>query len=149
MKIERRQGLSAGAAEGRSAAGGGVRAASAGFSGVLKEADRRLADGEIERLAGRIEELGGRLAEAPSITLAEAYREAVGALVKKIVENGFAISHSSVQEKRGTHKMYALVQEIDGRLLELLRTVLDGAQEPLQLLGLLGEIKGLLVSLRL
>ena len=147
MKIEHKSRPFSGVAESRSATG--IRAASDGFAGVLKTVDRRLADGEIARLTARIEELGGRLVEAPSITLAEAYREAVSALVKKIVENGFTISNSSVQEARGAHKMYALVQEIDDRLLELLRTVLDGAHEPLHLLGLIGEIKGLLVSLRL
>lgn len=148
MKIERKSAPSSGVLESRNAAAE-TRPGSGEFAGALQAADRRIADGEIARLTASVEALGNQLVDAPSIALVEAYREAVGALVKKIVKNSFAISNSSVQEARGQRKIYALIREIDEHLLELLRTVLSDAHESLHLLDLIGEIKGLLVSLRL
>ena len=148
MKIERKSRSSSQLPELRNAAAGS-RPEGGEFASVLRTADRRIADGEIARLTASVEELGNRLLEAPSMTLAQAYRDAVRAFVKKIVENGFVISNSAVDEAGGQRKVHALVEEIDDHLLQLLRVVLGDERESLQLLHLIGEIKGLLVSLRL
>ncbi len=148
MKIERKSRSSARRPELRNAAAG-HRTEGDEFASVLRTADRRIADGEVARLTASVEELGNRLLKAPSMALAQAYRDAVRAFVKEVVENGFIISNSAVDEAPGQRKVYALVEEIDDHLLQLLRIVLGDERESLQLLHVIGEIKGLLVSLRL
>ena len=47
----------------------------------------------------------------------------------------------------GTHSTLALVKEVDQKLVELTEQVMDHEKKTVDLLGLIGEIKGLLVNI--
>ena len=48
---------------------------------------------------------------------------------------------------RGRTKVYKIVKEVDKKLIDLANTVLEKEQNGLDILGLVGEIKGLLVNI--
>ena len=49
--------------------------------------------------------------------------------------------------QRGSTKVYKLVKEVDKKLIDLTNEVLDKEKKGLDILGLVGEIKGMLINL--
>ena len=118
------------------------------FRAQVLSAGKRRADEEADQLLARVEELGAQLIKRPALPAVEMYRDAVRRFVALVVNRGLGLLASSVRE-RSRIKVYAVVREIDARLLELLEAALAEGKEPLRILALVGEIKGLLISLRL
>lgn len=109
----------------------------------------RVGEEETGRLCERVWMLGRALADHQSLLRAEQYREAIRSLVRHIVQNGIRLSVADIRDRYGKRKLYAALQEIDQQLLELLQNTIENQNEPLHILHILGEAKGLLISLRM
>ena len=63
------------------------------------------------------------------------------------VNNGLQLEEQRGLGWRGRTKVYKIVKEVDKKLIDLANTVLEKEQNGLNILGLVGEIKGLLVNI--
>ncbi len=118
------------------------------FLALLTQEKALTAKGEIDSMVTQVQNLGDALVYSQSFSAVQAYRTAVKKLVDHIVKNGLAVKNEALSDTRGRKKLYAIWEEIDGHLLSLLQQALHNQLEPLAILHVVGEVKGLLISLQ-
>ncbi len=118
------------------------------FLTLLAQDKALMAKDEIDSMVTQVQNLGDALVYSQSFSTVQAYRMAVKKLVDHIVKNGLAVKNEALSDTRGRKKLYATWEEIDGHLLALLQQALQNQLEPLAILHVVGEVKGLLISLQ-
>ena len=146
MKIERKTSASGAARTQREH--GHLRAGvNEDFLSLLSEQQLQIDHDEIDRMLMHVAHLGDALVFSQSIRAVEAYRIAVKKLVDHIVKNGLAVKNEALSDSRGRRKLYAILEEVDRHLLTLLQHALHNQLEPLEIHSIVGEVKGLLITL--
>lgn len=120
-----------------------------GFTEQIAQVEREYAARDCDEMLAQVFELGERLDAGRSLVLVAEYRKAVQAFVRHVVRHGIGLAGQASRDPRGRQQLHTVLQEIDAHLLELLNWTLDKERQPLQLLHVLGEMRGLLINLRL
>ena len=110
----------------------------------------RREDITFERLTKRMQELeaqGKVLADTQSIDHLRKYKKLVKDFMDDAVKNGLQLEERRGFSQRGSAKVYKLVKEVDQKLVELTNAVLDKEEKGISLLGMIGEIQGLLINI--
>ena len=118
------------------------------FRSLLDEAGAGQQKAELDRLLQEVNEKGNQLVAAQSLDAAYVYRQAVKQYLDVLVKGSLAVASNTTTDRFGKQKLYTVVQEIDRRLIELLDLAITDQKEPLRLLKIVGEVKGLLISLQ-
>ncbi len=118
------------------------------FQVLLEEAGTDQQKAELDRLLQEVNQKGEVLVASQSLDAAYAYRQAVKKYLDILVKGSLVVSSQTSTDRFGRQKMYAVVQEIDRQLIDLLDLAITDQKEPLQLLKIVGEVKGLLISLQ-
>jgi len=71
----------------------------------------------------------------------------VKTFLQDTVYNGLDLKRSSSFSLDGQHSMLQIVEEVDAKLIELTEQVMGQEKKTVDLLDLIGEIKGLLINL--
>ena len=117
------------------------------FRAVLEDAGSDQQNAELDRLLQEVNRKGDVFVATQSLDAAYAYRQAVKKYLDVLVKGSMAVTSKTSTDRYGKQKMYAVVQEIDQHLIGLLNLAISDQKEPLQLLRIVGEVKGLLISL--
>lgn len=147
MKIERKTSASA-KARGEWEHALSPKGTSEEFLALLTQEKALTAKDEIDSMVTHLQSLGDALVYSQSFSAVQAYRMAIKKLVDRIVKNGLVVRNEAFSDTRGRKKLYATWEEIDGHLLALLQQALQNQLEPLAILHVVGEVKGLLISLQ-
>ncbi len=94
-----------------------------------------------------IEKQGQRLAEHRTVEDLNKFKKLVKDLMDDAVKFGLKLEERQGFNRRGRSKVYKIIKEVDKKLLEVTDTVLDQQKKGLEVLSLVGEIKGLLVNI--
>lgn len=117
------------------------------FSAVM--ATKR-SDMEVERLnklVADIEEQGKILAESSTVEDLKRYKSMVKEFMDDVVKNGVKLQQSRGFNRGGRTRIYKIVSKVDEKLMELSDAVLKRQEKGLNILKIVGEIKGLLVDI--
>src|SRR5213080_1898939 len=112
--------------------------------------DKKRADVTFERLNQKMQEIesqGNKLADSRTVENLRKYKKLVKDFMDDAVKNGLELQEKRGFSHRGSSKIYKLVKEVDKKLIDLTNTVLDKEQKGLDILGLVGEIKGMLINI--
>lgn len=101
----------------------------------------------IEKLVQDIEKQGDKLARYRTFRELTKFKRMVKSFLQETVYNGLDLQKSSSFSFEGHHSTLALVKEVDDKLVELTDDVMNHEKKTVDLLGLIGEIKGLLVNI--
>ena len=110
----------------------------------------RRTDITLERLTKRMQEIeaqGRVLADTQSIDHLRKYKKLVKDFMDDAVKNGLQLEERRGFSQRGSAKVYKLVKEVDQKLVELTNAVLDKEEKGISLLGMIGEIQGMLINI--
>ncbi len=110
----------------------------------------RREDITFERLTKRMQELeaqGKVLADTQSIEHLRKYKKLVKDFMDDAIKNGLQLEERRGFSQRGSAKVYKLVKEVDQKLVELTNAVLDKEERGISLLGMIGEIQGMLINI--
>lgn len=110
----------------------------------------RRADITFERLTKRMQEIeaqGKVLADTQSIEHLRKYKKLVKDFMDDAIKNGLQLEERRGFSQRGSAKVYKLVKEVDQKLVELTNAVLDKEERGISLLGMIGEIQGMLINI--
>jgi len=113
---------------------------------VLKQ-EERLHGEQITRLLGDISSAGDRLARSRNLRDMAKFKMLVRRFLKESVESGLGLKHSHTWNQFGEGRRLNIVQTIDEKLIELAEALLNDEQTSVELLGKIGEIKGLLINI--
>lgn len=104
----------------------------------------------FERLSKMVEDIesqGKVLAETRTIDELRKYKKMVKEFMDEAVQNGLQLEERRGFNRRGRTKIYKIVKEVDKKLIDLTNSVLDQEKKGLDILNMVGEIKGLLINI--
>ena len=128
----------------------GGRKTSNGAADFLSAAAAAEDRGVVERLrakAGEIAAQGEKLADKVDIKELRAYKKLIADFMDEAVGNSRRFSRQSFLDRRGRHKVYAVIKKINEELDELTRDVLNDEKDRLKILKRLDDIKGLILDI--
>lgn len=112
--------------------------------------DKKRTDVTFERLNKKMQEIenvGENLVESRTVENLRKYKKLVKDFMEDAVKNGLELKEQRGFSHRGSSKIYKLVKEVDKKLIDLTNAVLDKEHKGLDLLGMVGEIKGMLINI--
>ena len=117
------------------------------FSDVMSKKREHLLYERLDQLREKIEAQGEKLGKSQTIEDFRAYKKLVKQFMDDAVSNGLKLEEQRGFDWRGRTKVYKIVKEVDGKLIDLANEVLAKEKKGLNILSLLGEIEGLLINI--
>lgn len=115
------------------------------------ETVQKAEDGNIvTRLREKADEIvkqGEKLAEKVDIKELRVYKKLISDFMDEAVGNSRKFSRQSFLDRRGRHKVYAVIKKVNEELDELTREVLQGERDRIKILKKLDDIKGLILDI--
>ncbi|QED49603.1 YaaR family protein [Cytobacillus dafuensis] len=124
-----------------------VATESVSFSDVVSKKRENLVHEKLMLLQADIEDQGKNLAQSRTIEDLKKYKRLVKSFMEEAVNNGLKLEEQRGFFRHGRTKVYKLVKEVDQKLIDLTNEVLDKEKKGLDILGLVGEIQGLLINI--
>ncbi|MFJ7932009.1 YaaR family protein [Peribacillus sp. NPDC096448] len=117
------------------------------FQQMVQTQDQKMQIQTLNRLIGDIEGVGQRLVRSRTFRELAKYKALVKRFVKEAVEYGLELKQSTSWNEYGQSRPLKTVETIDARLVELSEEILSKEKSSLEILEMIGEIKGLLINL--
>ena len=112
------------------------------YSGQLNE--------RIDKALAHIDELGARLSQSLSMTDLKRYREAIASLMKDLTSNMVEVRTQLEWDSQAwEHRTLVTIRKVNEELEKLTGLVLAQEQDRLAILDKIGEIKGMLLDVRM
>lgn len=117
------------------------------FSGVMEKHNQKMQAHSLNKLLVDIDQAGTRLLRSRNFKEIAKYKSLVKRFVKEAVDFGMDLKQSQSWNQYGQSRALKTVQTIDAQLTELTEEVVNQEKDAIDLLGRIGEIKGLLINL--
>jgi len=117
------------------------------FQKMVQTQAQKMQGYELEKLMESIQKQGDKVIRYRTIRELAKYKRLVKDFVKEAVDFGLGVSHSHSFNTTGSNRKLTLVKTIDDKLVDLTEAILADEERSIDLLGLIGEIKGLLINL--
>lgn len=117
------------------------------FGDTLRKTEEQDLSTRLHRLMSDIEKQGENLAKSMDIRELKKYKKMVSEFMDEVVNNSLKFSKQSHFDRRGRHKVYALVKKINARIEELSREFLKDEKDNIKILESIGHIKGMLLDM--
>ncbi|KGP71522.1 YaaR family protein [Pontibacillus yanchengensis] len=118
-----------------------------GFESMVQTQSNKLRQGELQRLMDDITKQGEKVARYRSFKDLARYKRLVKSFVEESVQYGMDLKQSHSWNMEGQNRKLTIVESVDEKLVELTDAVMQQEKKSIDVLGIIGEIKGLLVNL--
>lgn len=117
------------------------------FSNAMKSSQSKLQNDSLNHLMARVGAQGEKLANQRTFENLVSYKQAVKQFITETVRGGLYLSDEQSHSPGGSMKPQQIIKVIDEKLIEIQDQVLNNEEDGIGTLGLVGEIKGLLINL--
>ncbi|UJL46459.1 YaaR family protein [Virgibacillus sp. NKC19-16] len=117
------------------------------FHKQLQSQTKHLKQQELQQLMKNITMQGDKVARFRSFRDITKFKRMVKDFLKETVYNGLDLQKSYGFNMEGQNRKLAVVKEVDAKLLELTEEMMNQEKKTVDILGLIGEIKGLLINI--
>lgn len=117
------------------------------FTDVFQQQSEQKTIDELNRQIKDIQQQGDRLSKSMTVRELAIYRNMIKRFLEETARRGVILKETKGWDRRGRGKRYKLLDEIDATLLNMADDLLDSEQGRIDLLGRVGEIRGLLINL--
>ena len=101
----------------------------------------------VDALMEDIVEQGNRIAQHMDIHDMKRYRGLIKEFLNEVVYRSHKFSRENFLDRRGRHRVYGIIKLIDSNLDELASELVADEKDHISILGMIGEIKGLLLDI--
>ena len=101
----------------------------------------------VDALMEDIVEQGNRIAQHMDIHDMKRYRGLIKEFLNEVVYRSHKFSRENFLDIRGRHRVYGIIKLIDSNLDELASELVADEKDHISILGMIGEIKGLLLDI--
>lgn len=119
----------------------------ASFAEMVAKSSLRMQENALQQLMHRIQEKGELLARQMTMQHLRDYKKLVKQFLNEAVEYGLELQERQGLNTRGRPRGYKIVEEVDQKLIELTNEILSEEKNHLEILSLVGDIKGLLINI--
>lgn len=102
---------------------------------------------KLTSLMKDIEEQGAKIAKHMDIKDMKKYRSSIKEFMNEIVSRSHEFSRENFLDRRGRHRVYGIVRQVDKNLDELATELLKEEKDNLAILGKIDDIRGLLLDI--
>lgn len=102
------------------------------------------------RLISMMEEItmqGDKLVKRRDIKDMKKYRSLIKDFMNEVVNRSHVFSRENFLDKRGRHRVYGIIRQVDEKLDELARELVKDETDALTILNKIGEIRGLILDI--
>lgn len=102
------------------------------------------------RLTAMMEEIarqGDRISKKMDIRDMRKYRTLIKSFMNEIVTRSHKFSRENFLDRRGRHRVYGIIKQVDDTLDELARELVKDEKDHITILNMIGEIRGLLLDI--
>lgn len=102
------------------------------------------------RLTAMMEEItrqGDRIGKKMDIKDMRKYRTLIKSFMNEVVTRSHKFSRENFLDRRGRHRVYGIIKQVDDTLDELARELVKDEKDHLAILNKIGEIRGLLLDI--
>lgn len=117
------------------------------FRGIVQSQVNQLQHQEIEKLVDDITKQGNKLARFRSFRDLAKFKHMVKRFLKEATANGLKRDSDHRVGPLGHTRRFATIKEVDEKLIELTEAMMNEEKKTVDLLALIGEIKGLLLNI--
>ena len=119
----------------------------ANFTNQLKRVEEENYRERLRSLAERIFEQGEKLGKKADLKEFKVYKKLISNFLDEAVANSFKFSKKNFLDRRGRHRIYAVIKRIDEELEELAKDVLAKEKDNIKILKRLDDIRGLILDI--
>lgn len=117
------------------------------FESVVQAQQQKLKSEHLSTLLSKIDQQGERLRKSQTLSDLREYKRLVKRFMKEAVEYGMNLKQSRSWNGHGHLETMHVVERIDEELIALTDELVTRQGKSIDILGKIGEIKGLLVNL--
>jgi uncharacterized protein YaaR (DUF327 family) len=117
------------------------------FQSRLNQVECRNYEDKLNELISKIMAQGQRLGEKIDIRELKIYKKLIAEFLRETIENTTKFSKQSFLDRRGRHRVYALVRKINNELELLTRDILNDEKDKIRILQRLDDIRGLVLDI--
>lgn len=117
------------------------------FNKMIQSQTIKLKQQEIKHLMQEISIQGDKLDRSRSVRDLVIFKRLIKDFLEETVYNGLQLQTSHSFSFTGESQKLSIVKEVDEKLIELTEEIMNQEEKTVDLLGVIGEIKGLLVNL--
>ncbi len=102
------------------------------------------------RLTAMMEEItrqGDRISKKMDIRDMRKYRTLIKSFMNEVVTRSHKFSRENFLDRRGRHRVYGIIKQVDDTLDELARELVKDEKDHITILNMIGEIRGLLLDI--
>ncbi len=102
------------------------------------------------RLTAMMEEItrqGDRISKKMDIRDMRKYRTLIKSFMNEVVSRSHKFSRENFLDRRGRHRVYGIIKQVDDTLDELARELVKDEKDHIAILNMIGEIRGLLLDI--
>lgn len=118
-----------------------------GFDKMVQSQTHQLKQQAIEQLMQDITKQGDKLARFRSFQDLVKFKRMIKSFLKETVSHGLTLNKSNQFSFDGQHRELTIINEVDNKLMKLTDEVMNQEKKTVDLLDIIGEIKGLLINL--
>ncbi|MET3683781.1 uncharacterized protein YaaR (DUF327 family) [Alkalibacillus flavidus] len=119
----------------------------ASFQSVVGQESQKMKETELNRLLGDLTKQGEKVAKFRSFPDLGKYKRMVRQFIQEATNYGLELEQSRKWDLNGGNQTLSLVKQVDEKLVQLTDDVLDQEKDSIDVLDVIGEIKGLLMNL--
>lgn len=117
------------------------------FQSRLNQIECSNHEDRLNELISKITAQGQKLGEKIDIRELKIYKKLIAEFLREAIENTNKFSKQSFLDRRGRHRVYALVKKINNELELLTQDVLNGEKNKIRILQRLDDIRGLVLDI--
>ncbi len=117
------------------------------FQEVMAQRRQEWDEAKLNKLMEDIEDQGKVLAESRTVEDLRQYKSMIKQFMDDAVKYGLKLEEKRGFNRRGRAKVYKVVSEVDKKLIDLTDAILKKQKSTLDILDMVGEIKGLLINI--
>ncbi|MBM7601319.1 uncharacterized protein YaaR (DUF327 family) [Virgibacillus halotolerans] len=117
------------------------------FNKMVQSQTKHLKQQELQQLMKNITLQGNKLARFHTFRDLVKFKRMVKGFLQETVSSGLDLQKSNSFNIDGQNRNLALIKEVDEKLMALTEEIMNQEKKTVDLLGLIGEIKGLLINI--
>ncbi|MBU6080107.1 MULTISPECIES: YaaR family protein [Allobacillus] len=117
------------------------------FLSMVGQERDKLQGEQLTKFLNQIQAQGEKIAKFRSFKDLAKYKRMIHEFIDEAVKHGLTLKQSRSWDLAGGNRQLTLVEQIDEKLMNLTDQLLDQEKDSLDLLKVIGEIKGLLVNI--
>jgi uncharacterized protein YaaR (DUF327 family) len=117
------------------------------FADTLQKKGEADLDTRLNKLMSEINRQGEKLAKNMDIKELKQYKKLIAEFMDEVVNSSLKYSKHNQFDRRGRHKVYAIVKKVNAKVEELSREFLKEEKDNIKILESIGTIKGMLLDI--